>query len=99
MKVPSQHPEQDEPQDTIAQEPSGASAQRPARSLSLTWPMLPPMEDPSQPETQLPRHTHHLLPHPTPAPHLCCRQCLSWDVTPAPQLREHAVHLVHSPHQ
>lgn len=31
--------------------------------------------------------------------HLCWRQCLSRDVTPAPQLREHAVHLVHSPHQ
>lgn len=31
--------------------------------------------------------------------HLCCRQWRSWDVTPPPQLREHAVHLVHSPHQ
>lgn len=32
-------------------------------------------------------------------PYLCRRQCLSWDLTPPPQVLVHAVHLVHSPHQ
>lgn len=30
---------------------------------------------------------------------LCLRQCLSCDITPPPQVRVHAVHLAHSPHQ
>ena len=39
-------------------------------------------------------------PHPgRRAPYLCRRQCLSWDLTPPPQVLVHAVHLVHSPHQ
>lgn len=39
---------------------------------------------------------------PVPSPwvlYLCLRQCLSWDLTPPPQVLVHAVHLVHSPHQ
>lgn len=58
-------------------------------------------QEPGPPQRPLGRQrTQHE--HPLPAvqcTHLCCRQCRSWDVTPPPQLREHAVHLVHSPHQ
>ena len=111
--------EQDEPQDTVAWDPTEATSPTEASEKTdlLTWPVQPQTEDPSQPETPHPHPSAsaHLpgLPFPcrrphfhaspsgprAQAPHLCCRQCRSWDVTPAPQLREHAVHLVHSPHQ
>lgn len=84
------------------QSPKSLSPDRPVKSLWFTWPGRPPTEDPLPSETTPTSHPNSpgtCCPTPIPSRYLCCRQCRSWDVTPAPQLREHAVHLVHSPHQ
>lgn len=87
--------EQDGPQGTPACDPAGAAF--PASSAAALG------GRPCTSQAFLPRPGGPpLTPGPRGArstPHLCCRQCRSCDVTPAPQLREHAVHLVHSPHQ
>lgn len=70
-----------------------AAGRHPSGAVSLTGPMRR-----LRPGLSRAPHTE-VSPLPSESPHLCCRQCRSWDVTPAPQLREHAVHLVHSPHQ